>query len=75
MLNFAYVCKYEKKKLAYQEYQWTNYRSELNSKLPVEIKEGAQMKFSYSVTWKDTAKNETRFNRYLDNSFFEHQIY
>ena len=42
----------------------------LTSRLPVEIKEGAELKFSYSVSWKDTDKSfNTRFNRYLDNSF------
>ena len=35
----------------------------------------AELKFSYSVS-KDTDKSfSTRFNRYLDNSFFEHQIH
>jgi transmembrane 9 superfamily member 3 len=48
----------------------------LTSRLPVEIEEGANMKFSYSVTWHDTNKDfKSRFNRYLDNSFFEHQIH
>eukprot|EP00943_MAST-04B_sp_MAST-4B-sp1_P009263 g9263.t1 len=48
----------------------------LTSRLPVEIREGANIKFSYSVTWHDTNKEfQSRFNRYLDNSFFEHQIH
>lgn len=48
----------------------------LKSKNPVEVKAGAELSFTYSVAWTDTEKAfGTRFNRYLDNTFFEHQIH
>ena len=48
----------------------------LTSDDPVEIVEGASIEFTYSVTWKQTEKTfQDRFDRYLDYSFFEHQIH
>eukprot|EP01138_Halocafeteria_seosinensis_P010375 gb/GECG01010593.1/.p1 GENE.gb/GECG01010593.1/~~gb/GECG01010593.1/.p1 ORF type:complete len:615 (+),score=54.32 gb/GECG01010593.1/:1-1845(+) len=43
---------------------------------PVEIKTGKTFDLSYSVKWVPTKKPfETRFQRYLDQNFFEHQIH
>jgi transmembrane 9 superfamily protein 3 len=40
------------------------------------IKPGTQLDFSYSVKWIPTTKPfATRFERYLDYNFFEHQIH
>jgi len=40
------------------------------------IKPGVQLDFSYSVKWEATDKPfAKRFERYLDNNFFEHQIH
>lgn len=40
------------------------------------IKAGEHLEFSYSVKWNPTNKPfATRFERYLDNNFFEHQIH
>lgn len=37
---------------------------------------GKSYELTYSITWVPTSKPfATRFNRYLDNSFFEHQIH
>lgn len=37
---------------------------------------GSTIKFTYSVNWVETAMPfAQRFNRYLDHSFFEHQIH
>jgi transmembrane 9 superfamily protein 3 len=48
----------------------------LTSKEPVLVQEGAQLRFTYSVKWKDTKLTfAKRFDRYLDNTFFEHQIH
>jgi len=48
----------------------------LTSENPVPIKEGAQLSFTYSITWKATNKAfDDRFNRYLEYDFFEHQIH
>lgn len=48
----------------------------LTSDRPVEVRAGVSIPFTYSVKWVETAKPfETRFNRYLDHSFFEHQIH
>mmetsp|Transcript_21028 Transcript_21028/g.26829 ORF Transcript_21028/g.26829 Transcript_21028/m.26829 type:complete len:609 (-) Transcript_21028:861-2687(-) len=48
----------------------------LTSEDPVEAKAGQNIEFSYIVEWKKTNKPfEQRFNRYLDYSFFEHQIH
>lgn len=41
---------------------------------PVEV--GHELSFSLTVTWKRTEKSfHNRFERYLDNEFFEHQIH
>jgi transmembrane 9 superfamily protein 3 len=48
----------------------------LTSREPIRIETGALVVFKYSVEWKETdARFEDRFNRYLDYSFFEHQIH
>ena len=48
----------------------------LTSEDPVEAKADATLDFSYKVEWKKTDKQfRNRFNRYLDYSFFEHQIH
>lgn len=40
------------------------------------IKAGVQLDFSFSVKWTPTNKPfHNRFDRYLDNNFFEHQIH
>mmetsp|Transcript_6218 Transcript_6218/g.9808 ORF Transcript_6218/g.9808 Transcript_6218/m.9808 type:complete len:604 (+) Transcript_6218:50-1861(+) len=42
----------------------------------VDVEAGAKLEFSYSVKWVDVDKTfADRFNRYLDYSFFEHQIH
>jgi transmembrane 9 superfamily member 3 len=49
----------------------------LTSENPKPIKRDTQLEFTYSVQWSELAgvKWEDRFRRYLDNSFFEHQIH
>jgi transmembrane 9 superfamily member 3 len=40
------------------------------------LKTGQRLDFSYSVRWVPTTETfETRFDRYLDDDFFEHQIH
>lgn len=37
--------------------------------------EGAKLDFTYAVTWHPTSVSfEDRFQRYLDNGFFEHKV-
>ena len=49
----------------------------LTSENPVSIEKGTTLKFTYSVFWHfTTAKTfENRFDRYLEDEFFEHQIH
>lgn len=48
----------------------------LTSDEATQIKPGARIDFSYSVSWTETNKRfEDRFRRYLDSNFFEHQIH
>jgi len=48
----------------------------LTSDRPVPAKAGQQVTFSYEVSWQPTNKEfAQRFTRYLDYSFFEHQIH
>lgn len=48
----------------------------LTSENPVPIEKGRTLKFTYSVHWKTSAKPfENRFDRYLEDEFFEHQIH
>ncbi|KDD76545.1 endomembrane protein 70 [Helicosporidium sp. ATCC 50920] len=48
----------------------------LTSESPVPLREGADLEFSYSVTWHEVATPfARRFERYLDYNFFEHQIH
>ena len=42
---------------------------------PVEVREGASIEFSYSVQWFPTTELfEERFDKYLEDKFFEHQV-
>ena len=48
----------------------------LTSENPVSVLPGAQLSFTYSVQWKKTNKAfASRFDRYLEYDFFEHQIH
>jgi len=48
----------------------------LTAENPIPIKEGDSISFTYSVDWYPTlTKFEHRFDKYLDNKFFEHQIH
>jgi transmembrane 9 superfamily protein 3 len=48
----------------------------LTSAEPVEVVAGQTVSFSYEVHWVQSSKQfGERFNRYLDHSFFEHQIH
>jgi transmembrane 9 superfamily protein 3 len=48
----------------------------LTSENPLPIEVGKTLKFTYSVHWVSTSKPfETRFQRYLEYDFFEHQIH
>jgi len=48
----------------------------LTSENPTPVAEGASLEFTYSVTWVSTnIAFEERFKKYLDKSFFEHQIH
>lgn len=48
----------------------------LTSENPVPIEVGRKLEFTYTVSWKQTAKPfEDRFNRYLEYDFFEHKIH
>jgi transmembrane 9 superfamily protein 3 len=47
----------------------------LTSDNPVPIESGAEISFGYSVTWFETdIPFEKRFEKYLDDNFFEHQV-
>lgn len=48
----------------------------LTSESPAPIDIGTTLKFTYSVHWAETDRPfETRFHRYLEFDFFEHQIH
>ena len=48
----------------------------MTSENPTKIAPGTELVFSYSVQWSKSENTfEDRFNRYLDYSFFEHQIH
>jgi len=48
----------------------------LTAEEPRDVEPGAHLEFSYSVTWVPVDKPfSDRFNRYLDYTFFEHQIH
>ena len=48
----------------------------MTSENAVEVKVGTIHPFSYSVQWIETQQVlETRFEKFLDNGFFEHQIH
>jgi transmembrane 9 superfamily protein 3 len=47
----------------------------LTSENPVLLERGAKLDFTYSVTWYPTnIPFESRFEKYLDYNFFEHQV-
>lgn len=47
----------------------------LTSENPTPVAEGAALEFTYSVNWYPTnIAFEDRFRKYLDKSFFEHQV-
>lgn len=47
----------------------------LTAENPVPLIRGTQLEFTYSVTWTSTdIPFEKRFQKYLDNNFFEHQV-
>jgi transmembrane 9 superfamily member 3 len=47
----------------------------LTNEEPVAIKNGGELKFSYSVKWVQVQTPfARRFSRYLDEHFFEHQV-
>jgi transmembrane 9 superfamily protein 3 len=48
----------------------------MTSEDSVQVEEGRSYELTYSVHWVETDKSfERRFDRYLDNNFFEHQIH
>lgn len=48
----------------------------LTSDMPVKVSPGTKLKFTYEISWVETDRSfNQRFNRYLDYSFFEHQIH
>jgi transmembrane 9 superfamily protein 3 len=48
----------------------------LTSENPVLIERGAKLDFTYSITWYPTnIPFDSRFEKYLDYNFFEHQIH
>jgi len=48
----------------------------LTSENPVAVAPGASIDFTYSVNWVETdTRFDDRFNKYLDKSFFQHQIH
>lgn len=47
----------------------------LTSEDPQPIESGAELDFTYSVTWRPSdIPFARRFERYLDYNFFEHQV-
>ncbi len=70
----AYIYTHKKFSIAYNGDKVIEVN--LTSDNPIEVKEGNKLQFSYSVHWIPTQKSfEKRFNRYLDYTFFEHQIH
>eukprot|EP01129_Flabellula_baltica_P015648 TRINITY_DN8045_c0_g1_i1.p1 TRINITY_DN8045_c0_g1~~TRINITY_DN8045_c0_g1_i1.p1 ORF type:complete len:582 (+),score=106.33 TRINITY_DN8045_c0_g1_i1:46-1791(+) len=48
----------------------------LKTEFPMILKGAGDYKFTYSVSWTSTDEEfEHRFDKYLDNEFFEHQIH
>lgn len=48
----------------------------LTSDNPTLVKEGTTLQWTYEVNWSETGvRFDDRFDRYLDYSFFEHQIH
>lgn len=48
----------------------------LENEKPVSLAQDMDLEFTYSIEWKTTEKTfANRFDAYLDNSFFEHQIH
>lgn len=47
----------------------------LTSENPIALENEVEVRFTYSVTWEETATTfEKRFEKYLDDNFFEHQV-
>ena len=47
----------------------------MTTEKPKEVVEGAKIDFTYSVQWTPTSTTfEHRFDKYLDDKFFEHQV-
>lgn len=48
----------------------------LTSENPAVLEAGTQLDFTFSVAWQETETSfDDRFRKYLDKSFFEHQIH
>eukprot|EP01126_Amoeba_proteus_P050732 TRINITY_DN6017_c0_g2_i3.p1 TRINITY_DN6017_c0_g2~~TRINITY_DN6017_c0_g2_i3.p1 ORF type:complete len:478 (+),score=64.64 TRINITY_DN6017_c0_g2_i3:421-1854(+) len=48
----------------------------LEERDPMEVTKDGNLYFFYSVTWEPTSEPfEARFDKYLDNKFFEHQVH
>lgn len=48
----------------------------LTAENPVPLVRGTQLEFTYSASWVSTdIPFEKRFQKYLDNNFFEHQVF
>jgi transmembrane 9 superfamily protein 3 len=70
----AYVYTHKKFVIAYNGNQIIEVN--LTSENPEPIAAGTVLTFTYSVEWvKTNIAFETRFNKYLDYNFFEHQIH
>jgi transmembrane 9 superfamily protein 3 len=69
-----YVYTRKKFSIAYNQHRIVEVN--LTSEDPRLVEEGVTLDFNYDVTWIQTTKSfEKRFERYLDYSFFEHQIH
>ena len=71
----VYVYTHKKLSIAYNQKHIVEVN--LTSEDPQLVKEGAVFDFRYDVTWVDKPSQsfDKRFERYLDYSFFEHQIH
>lgn len=77
----AFTIKYNKDRVRSLGTMWTRHslvqviEVSLNMEKLVPIEAHKPLLFTYSVTWEPTADEfEARFDRYLDNKFFEHQV-
>jgi transmembrane 9 superfamily protein 3 len=70
----AFVFTHKALSIAYHENRIIEVN--LTNDKPVKVESGAKLDFTYSVNWQKTDKVfADRFKRYLDHSFFEHQIH